>query len=163
MNTSLPPSNAGIGKRLNKPKFIVIIAIKGKTFKILTTKDGVAKFKITQVPGTYKIKITALGKTVTKTITVKHLVTLKTVDVKKSAKKLVLQATLGKVNGKYLNKKTVTFKFNGKTYSAKTNSKGKATFKIKKLTKKGTYKSTVTFKGNKYYNKVVKKVKIKIK
>ena len=50
-----------------------------------------------------------------------------------------------------------------KTYKVKTNSKGKATFKIKKLTKKGTYKTTVTFKGNKYYNKVVKKVKIKIK
>ena len=50
-----------------------------------------------------------------------------------------------------------------KTYKVKTNSKGKATFKIKKLTKKGTYKATVTFKGNKYYNKVVKKVKIKIK
>ena len=50
------------------------------------------------------------------------------------------------------------------------NSKGKAikkapvTLKIKgKKTKKGTYKTTVTFKGNKYYNKVTKKVKIKIK
>ena len=47
--------------------------------------------------------------------------------------------------------------------TAKTNNRGNATFKIKKLTKKGTYKTTVTFKGNKYYNKVVKKVKIKIK
>ena len=60
------------------------------------------------MPGTYKIKITALGKSVTKTITVKHLVILKTVAVKKSAKKLVLQASLGKVNGKYIEKKTVT-------------------------------------------------------
>ena len=50
-----------------------------------------------------------------------------------------------------------------KTYKVKTNNRGNATFKIKKLTKKATYKTTVTFKGNKYYNKVVKKVKIKIK
>ena len=57
----------------------------------------------------------------------------------------------------------VTLKINKKTYKAKTNSKGKATFKIKKLTKKGTFKATVTFKATKYYNKVTKKVKIKIK
>ena len=50
-----------------------------------------------------------------------------------------------------------------KTYKVKTNNRGNATFKIKKLTKKGTYKTTVTFKGNKYYSKVAKKVKIKIK
>ena len=59
--------------------------------------------------------------------------------------------------------KKVTVNVNGVTYSIKTNTKGQAIFKLKKLTKKGTYKSTVTFKGNKYYNKVVKKVKIKIK
>jgi len=40
---------------------------------------------------------------------------------------------------------------------------GKATFKIKKLNKKGTYKSTINFKGNAYYNKAIKKVNIKIK
>jgi hypothetical protein len=65
--------------------------------------------------------------------------------------------------GKAIKKAKVTLKVKGKTYKAKTNSKGKATFKIKKLTKKGTYKATVIFKGNKYYNKLVKKVKIKLK
>ncbi|WP_405306855.1 hypothetical protein [Methanobrevibacter sp.] len=59
--------------------------------------------------------------------------------------------------GKAIKKAKVTLKVKGKTYKATTNSKGKATFKIKKLNKKGT------FKGNKYYNKVTKKVKIKIK
>ena len=58
-------------------------------------------------------------------------VTLKKVVVKKSAKKLKLQATLKKgstpLKGKY-----VTFKFNGKTYKAKTNSKGIAKVTIKK-------------------------------
>ena len=39
------------------------------------------------------------------------------------------------------------------------------TFKIISLclNKKGTFKAVVTFKGNKYYKKVTKKVKIKIK
>ena len=54
----------------------------------------------------------------------------------------------------------VTLKVKGKTYAAKTNSKGKATFKITKLNKKGTFKATITYNGNKYYNKVSKKAKI---
>ena len=57
----------------------------------------------------------------------------------------------------------VTIKVNKKTYSAKTNSKGVATFKITKLTKKGTFKSIITYKGDKYYNKVTKIVNIKVK
>lgn len=112
------------GKLLNGVN--VAITLNGKTFKSLTSKDGVVKFKVTQKPGKYQLKITALGKTVKKTLTVNHLVKLSSVSVKKSAKKLVLKATLGKINGKYLKKKTVTFKFNGKTYKAKTNSKGVA-------------------------------------
>ena len=58
--------------------------------------------------------------------------TLKKVKVKKSAKKLVLTATL-KINGKNAKKGTkVTFKFNGKTYKARTNAKGVAKVTIKK-------------------------------
>ena len=95
-------------------------------------------------------------------MTVKHLVTLKSVTVKKSAKKLVLQATLGKVKGKYLKGKTVTFKFNGKKYKAKTNKKGVAKVTIKssvlkklKVGKKVTYQAT-------YLKDTVKKtVKVK--
>ena len=57
--------------------------------------------------------------------------TLKTGKVKKSAKKLVLTAKLTK--GKTLIKgKKVTFKFNGKTYKAKTSKKGIAKVTIKK-------------------------------
>ena len=42
------------------------------------------------------------------------------------------------------------------------NFRGKATFKITKLTKKGTYKATITFKGDKNYKKVTKKAKIRV-
>ncbi len=65
--------------------------------------------------------------------------------------------------GKAIKKVRVSLKVKGKTYKAKTNSNGKAIFKIKKLTKKGTYKAVIKFKGNKYYNAVTKKVKIKIR
>ena len=54
-------------------------------------------------------------------------------------------------------------KVKGKKYAVKTNSKGKATFKIKKKKKKGKFTAAITFKGNAYYNKVAKKVKIIVK
>ena len=129
----------------------VTVKITGKISKTLRSLNGIAKFKITQVPGKYKITINALGKKVTKTITVKHIVTLKTATLKKSAKKLTLQATLAKANGKYLAKKTITFKINGKKVAtAKTNSKGVAKITIKnpsvvknlKVGKKATYQAT---------------------
>ncbi|WP_292882341.1 hypothetical protein [Methanobrevibacter sp. UBA188] len=129
----------------------VRVKITGKISKTLRSLNGIAKFKITQVPGKYKITINALGKKVTKTITVKHIVTLKTATLKKSAKKLTLQATLAKANGKYLAKKTITFKINGKKVAtAKTNSKGVAKITIKnpsvvknlKVGKKATYQAT---------------------
>ncbi|MBQ8018369.1 MAG: hypothetical protein IJ258_09750 [Methanobrevibacter sp.] len=64
---------------------------------------------------------------------------------------------------KVLKNTQVTLKINKKTYSAKTNSKGKATFKIKKLTKKGTYKAQIKYSGNGYYNALTKTVKITVK
>ena len=116
----------------------VAIKLNGKTFKTpKTNSKGVVSFKITQKPGTYKVKITALGKSVTKTITVKHILTLKTATLKKSAKKLTLQASLAKVNGK-------------KVATAKTNKKGVAKITIKnpsvvkklKVGKKVSYTAT---------------------
>ena len=57
----------------------------------------------------------------------------------------------------------VTLKVKGKTYKAKTNSKGKAIFKIKNLKKKGKFKAVIKFAGNKYYKKASKKVRITVK
>lgn len=71
--------------------------------------------------------------------------------------------TLKNNKNKAMAKVKVTIKVKGKTFTATTNSKGKATFKIKKLTKKGKYSSTVTFKGDSCYNKVTRKVTITVK
>ena len=141
----------------------VTIKLNNKKLKpIKTNSKGVASFKVTQTPGTYKLKITSLGKTVTKTLTVKHIVTLKTATVKKSAKKLILQANLAKVNKKYLKKKTVTFKFNGKTYKAKTNAKGVAKVTIKKsVLKKLKVGKKITYQATYLKDTVKKTAKIK--
>ncbi|WP_296789220.1 Ig-like domain repeat protein [uncultured Methanobrevibacter sp.] len=59
--------------------------------------------------------------------------------------------------------KKVTLTVNGKTYTAKINAKGKATFKITKLTKKGKYTATIKFAGDNSYKPASKKVKITIR
>ena len=66
-------------------------------------------------------------------------------------------------NGKVLKNTWITLKIKGKLFKAKTNNKGKATFKITKLYKKGNFKAVVKFKGSKKYKSSYKKVNIKIK
>jgi len=79
----------------------------------------------------------------------------------KSAKKF--KVTLKTNKNAAMKKVKISLKVKGKTYTAKTNSKGQAIFKLSKLTKKGTYKAVVTYNGNNCYNKVTKNVKITIK
>ena len=108
------------------------IKVGKKTIEAYANENGVATFKLPKLkPGKYKMTITCGGVKLTKTLTVKQILTLKTVKIKKSAKKLVLTATLkkGKTPIKY---KWVSFKFKGKTYKAKTDKKGIAKVTIKK-------------------------------
>lgn len=104
---------------------------------------------------TTTFKVTSKATTPTKKADVIKL-TLKKVKVKKSAKKLIIKATL-KINGKVAKGKQVIFKFKGKTYKAKTNKKGvaKATIK-KKVLKKLKVGKKVTYTA-KYLTKTVKK------
>lgn len=58
--------------------------------------------------------------------------------------------------------KKITLKIKGKTYTAKTNKKGIATFKIN-LSKKGKYTAKIKFNGDKTYKGSSKTIKITIK
>ncbi len=89
-------------------------------------------------------------------------ITAKKKTFKKSLKVKKYSITL-KSGKTPIKKVQVTIKVGKKTYKAKTNAKGKATFKIKKLSKKGKYNAVVKFKGNKNYKATSKKVKITVK
>jgi hypothetical protein len=120
------------------------------------TKNLVIKFESANTnPVKKTVKIT-INKEKTK-------VTAKKKTFKRKVKTKKYSITLKNSKGKAVQKVSVTLKVKGKTYNAKTNTKGKANFKIKKLTKKGNYSAKITFKGNAYYSKATKTVKIKIK
>ena len=138
-----------------------------------TDKNGEIRISIANlVPKTYTVKISYEGNdnyfdsSSTAKVTVKKITTAitakaKTFKYEDKTKKYTI--TLKNNEGKVMKKAKVTLKVNGKTYTAKTNSKGVATFKLKKLTKKGKYNAVITYAGNKYYKKATKKAKITVK
>ena len=85
----------------------------------------------------------------------------KTFKVKVKTKKYTI--TLKNNLNKVMKNTKVTLKVNKKTFTAKTNKKGVATFKITNLKKKGKFTAVIKYAGNKYYNKLSKKVKITVK
>ena len=76
-------------------------------------------------------------KIVVKKATPKITAKTKTFKVKTKIKKFTV--TLNDNKGRVMKKVKLYLKVKGKTYKSKINSKGKATFKITKLNKKGTY------------------------
>ena len=126
------------GKYVGKGQ-TVTIKLNKKTYKVKTSANGYITLIIpkTVKPGTYKIKAIYKGQTITKTVKVKQNLKTSKYTVKKSAKKLIVKATLknGKIAGK--NKK-VTLKLNGKKFTAKTNKKGISKFTIKKMLSKSS-------------------------
>ncbi len=143
--------------------------------KVYTT-DSKGQVKVSTkglAPKTYTAKITFNGddnylkssknvKVTVKKATPK--LTAKAKAFKKSVKTKNYAVTLKTNQNKAMKNAWVTLKVSKKTYKVKTNKYGKATFKITNLKKKGTFKATVTFNGDKYYNKVIKKnVKIIVK
>jgi hypothetical protein len=93
-------------------------------------------------------------------VTPKIVASKKTFKLKAKTKKYTI--TLKGNSGKLIKNAKVSMKVKGKNYIAKTNAKGKATFKLK-LNKKGNYKATVKYAGNGQYNAVSKNVKITVK
>ena len=83
--------------------------------------------------------------------TKKYTVTLKTIPGSSADGKTYLASG-----------KKISLKINGKTYTAKTNAKGQATFSLK-ITKRGIFNAVVSYAGDNTYNPSSSKVKITIK
>ncbi len=113
---------------------VVTVKLNKKTYKIKTNSKGVATLTIpnTLIPSTYSLSATFTGQTIKNTIKVKQILKTKNTIVKKSSKKAFLTATLKSSKNKAIKGKLLTFKFNGKTYKSKTNSKGVATVTLTK-------------------------------
>ena len=151
---------------------MIQVSVNGKILKVMTGKDGVVKLPVSYAKaGTYYYSICFLGDDiypaafkVVKVTVLKQKAKLttakKTYKVKSKAKKL--KATFKTAKGKAIKGKKITFKVKGKTYSAKTNSKGVATVKVK-LAKKGKYSVAVKFAGDNTYSAISKKTKLIIK
>jgi hypothetical protein len=143
----------------------VTVKLNKITYKVKTNSKGFASLKIpnTLTPKTYTLTASYAGQSIKNTIKVKQtLKTSKIKVIKKSFGKCVFEATLKTSKNKPLKDKIISFKFNGRTYNVKTNSKGiakvtlskKVTDKLKIGKKYGLYvvylkdvvKSTVTVK-----------------
>ncbi len=159
------------GKVLANQK--VVIKLNCKTYTKVTNAKGQVTLKVTTLlPKTYTatinyagddthIKSSATAKVVVKKATVK--VSAKAKTFKKSLKTKKYSIVLKNNVGKVMKKTKVYLKIKGKTFKAYTNSKGVATFKITKLTKKGKYNAYIKYAGSKYYNSLTKKVRITLK
>ncbi len=145
----------------------VIFTINNKDYIQRTDANGTATLSINLPAGTYYIyteynnDIIAKNQIVIKKAASKITASAKTYKAKTKTKKYTI--TLKNNKGKAIKNAKVTLKVKGKTYTAKTNTNGKATFKITKLTKTGKHSATVKFAGNSYYKAVIKTVKITVK
>ena len=151
----------------------VKITFNGKTSTVSTNANGEITYKLVAAKaGNYKLNVVFDGdnnyaaSSASATIKVnkeasKLTAKKKTFKAKVKTKKYAV--TLKDSKGKAIKKVKVTLKVKGKTYKATTNAKGKATFKIKNLKKKGKYTATVKFAGNTLYKASTKKVKITVK
>lgn len=99
--------------------------------------------------GTYTVTAEYKGLKVTNKVTIKNIINAKNKKVKKSKKVTKIKISLKKVNGK--------------TYTGKTNSLGKVTFKITNLSKKASYKAKISYAGDKTYQSASKTVTLKVK
>ena len=139
---------------------------------ICTDENGVAKLQINLgYKGDYTFAICYLGNQsynasfVVANISVscqKPTLTVPNKSYAASAKTKTLTATFKNKNGKLIIDKWISFTVNGKTYKAKTNSKGVASVNVN-LTTKGTYTVVAKWAGDSTYNAVNKTAKLTIK
>ena len=132
--------------------------INGKTYTAKTNSNGVASLSMTNLKkGTYKI-ISYNTDGLTKTNTVKVVasttssLTTSTYTFLKSESKTIKVTLLNGLGYAPGAGKIIKFTINGKTYTAKTNSKGVASLKLPSLAN-GAYTVKYAFDGNNFYKK----------
>lgn len=130
------------------------------SWKIVYSGDD--EYNSTAQKGTYTLNLNSQKVRSNKIAT--SLSVPKTKTFKLSVKTKKYTVTL-KANKKALKKVKLSLTLKGKKYKktfyAKTNSKGQATFKITGLTKKGTYSGSVNYKGSKTYKSIGYKLTVK--
>jgi len=147
-----------IGSAKTNAKGVATISLTAKILK--AQKAGTKKLVIKFADSNYN----TVSKTVKITINKeKTKIVAKNKVFKKAKKVKKYTITLKNSKNKAVKKVLVTLKVKGKLYKAKTNSKGKATFNLKKLTKTGKFTAAIRFKGNTLYKPTLKKVKITVK
>ena len=151
----------------------VSVTLSGITKSYFTDDNGQAIVTTDGLnPGSYVANInydgdgTYVGFSTSAKVTINKVspkITASNAKFKKKLKTKAYKVTLKDNKNKVMKKVTLTLTINGKTYTAKTSKKGIATFKIKKLTKKGKYKTVISYAGSSIYNAVSKTVKITVK
>ena len=158
----------------------VLIGYNGKTLYRTTDENGYANVQINlKDKNRLTFAVTFLGDKDYKATMSVYLITIvkkpvtmtasaKTYKVSAKSKKYTVSLKTIKgasADGKvyFAAGKKVTLKVNGKTYAAKTNAKGQATFNLNKLTKKGVYNAVISYAGSTTYDAVSKKVKLTVK
>ena len=144
----------------------VVFTVNNKDYVGRTDKDGYATLSIDLAAGTHYVYTeynNVIGKNKIEITKAASKLTAKKKTFKAKAKTKKYAITLKDNNGKAIKSAKVTLKVNGKTFTAKTNANGKATFKIKKLTKKGKYTAKIKFAGNGYYSASNASKKITVK
>ncbi len=147
---------------------IIKVYVMGISYDLKTDNNGKVKQSLSSLhPKTHKIKFefkdAAPYKGTTKNVTVKVTKATPKFTAKAKTFKRTVKTKKYTVTLNVKQKVKVTITLNKKTYSAYTNTKGQATFKITKLTKKGKYTAVLKFGGNAYYNKATGKAKITVK
>ena len=134
----------------------VTFSVNGKTYTRTTDKNGVASLNINLAAGKYKITLNNpySNQKVSHNIVVKKDKTSLTADAKKtyivSKDKGSFSVVLKSKHGVLLKNKKISFKFNKKTVTSKTDANGKAKITIPVLAK-GTYKISYKFEGSKNF------------
>lgn len=148
------------------------LTLNGVEYHKITDKDGKVTLNVKLAKGTYKLTFSYAGDENTTqssgncTVTIKSplkttiKVTDKDINYRQGLKNAFIVRLLDE-NGKAVKNQVVTFKVNGKTYTAKTDSKGYAEVYLN--LKKGTYKVKYSFAKNAPYLSSSGSYKIKVK